>query len=512
MKSPLHGRCILLGVTGSIAAYKAAYLASRLTQEGAQVITLMTPSATRFITPLTFRALTGQPAYTQEDLWGPEANLLHIRLAQKADAMLVVPCTAETLAQLALGHANTLVSLAALALGEKPLFIAPAMDGEMFAHPQVQTHLNVLRARGAYILGPVKGRLASGLVAYGRMVEPETIQDIVRQWFAQRYGPLRGRRVVVTAGPTWEAVDAVRVFTNRSSGKQGYALAEVARDLGAEVVLISGPTLLPAPHGVKQVMVESAREMLDALLAHAREADILLKAAAVADYRPARRQQVKVKKGKPRWHITLTANPDLLSHIQALRQEQGRPRWVVGFAAESGLLVEEARRKLKQKGLDLILLNDITQPDAGFRVDTNQGVILDRFGHDHAFPVLPKGRVAELLLAWVLLLEQGYSLWHVAPWEAVQQARREGFWEPPSGAAAVLLARREQLPDLARRLYPDVPPDRLLALGLDMRDWTGRWSWTWEEDEWWAILPAEPIPWPRLRIMPYRDILIAEAS
>ncbi len=507
MRSPLHQRTLLLGVTGSIAAFKAAALASMLTKEGARVITLLTPSATRFITPLTFQALTGQKAYTQDDLWGPEGHILHVDLARQADAMLIVPCTAETLAQLAQGHGNTLVSLAALALDRKrtPLLLAPAMDAGMFAHPAVQEHLARLKQQGTHILGPVYGRLASGLVAQGRMVEPEDIVNYLRLLFA-RQGPLQGRHVVVTAGPTREPLDPVRVFTNRSSGKQGYALAEAARDLGARVTLISGPTQLPAPYGVERISVETAREMYQVLMEVLPETDILLKVAAVADYRPAQQATEKVKKGRKRWTVTLEANPDLLQAVQAYREEHGRPRWVVGFAAESRLDAVRARQKLEAKGLDLLLLNDITRPDAGFAVDTNQGILLDRDGHQQTFPVMSKRRVADLILAWVLYFEQERQLCHVLPWEAWLQVRDRGTLDTASMAhhGRLALARPDQLARWVARRYPHLSRENLMVLTLDAREWTGRWSWVWEHGEWWPYLHVqEPIPVHRLHASPF---------
>lgn len=501
MRSPLYGRTLLLGVTGSIAAFKAAALASQLAQAGARVITLLTPSATRFITPLTFQSLTGHPAYTQEELWGPQGHLLHLRLAQQADAMLIVPCTAETLAQLAHGHANTLVSLAALALNprRKPLVIAPAMDGEMFHHPAVQEHLERLRSWGVHILGPVYGRLASGLVARGRMVEPQEILAYLEDWFAQQ-GPLAGLHILVTAGPTREPLDPVRVFTNRSSGKQGFALARVARLWGAQVTLITGPTTLPTPYGTQRVDVETAREMLDALLQHLPQADVLIKSAAVADYRPQQVQAHKIRKGQTTWTLTLEANPDLLQHVRAYRERHGRPRWVVGFAAESTLDEQRALEKLLTKGLDLLLLNDITREDAGFAVDTNAGILFDRTGHRQAFPVLPKERVAQLLLAWVLYLEQGHRWYLGLSWEQWQQARQQGYLLTPTLEAQgrLRLARWDQRFLWAQQHGLD--PQRTLWFALEGPAWTQRWQWVWDQEDWWPeLLVDAPLPLDRLQ-------------
>ncbi len=506
MRSPLYGRRILLGVTGSIAAYKAAMLASSLTKEGARVTTLLTPSATRFITPLTFQSLTGQRAYTQDDLWGPEGHILHVSLARQAEAMVIAPCTAETLAQLAHGHGNTLVSLAALALEREttPLLLAPAMDADMYTHPAVQANLTFLREQGAHILGPVHGRLASGLVAPGRMVEPEDIHNYLRLLFA-RQGPFQGQHVVVTAGPTREPLDPVRVFTNRSTGKQGYALAEAARDLGARVTLISGPTQLPAPYGVERIQVETAEEMLQALMGVLPQTDILLKVAAVADYRPARRVREKVKKGRERWRLTLYPNPDLLQAVRNYRERYGRPYWVVGFAAESRLDIDLAWRKLQGKGLDLLLLNDITQPDAGFAVDTNRGILVDRDGHQQTIPVMSKRQVADLILAWVLYFQQGRRLLHALPWETWERAQEKGVYQSLSMArhGRLPLSRPDQASRWKARHYPRHPSETLVWLALDGSQWAGRWSWQWEEGEWWPYLQLqEPLSVEGFHVLP----------
>ncbi len=505
MRSPLNGRTLLLGVTGSIAAFKAAALASRLAQEGARVITLLTPSATRFITPLTFRSLTGQPAYTQEDLWGSQGHILHIGLAQQADAMLIVPCTAETLAQLAQGHGNTLVSLAALALNpaQKPLLVAPAMDGAMYHHPAVQQHLETLRRWGVHILGPVEGRLASGLVAQGRMMEPEDILAYVRDLFARR-GPLAGYHVLVTAGPTREPLDPVRVFTNRSSGRQGFALARTARLLGAQVTLITGPSALPTPYGVQRVDVETAHQMLDALMAHLPQTDILFKSAAVADYRPQQVHTQKVRKGQPTWTLTLEANPDLLLHVRQYRQQHGRPRWVVGFAAESHLDEDRALEKLRAKDLDLLLLNDISRRDAGFAAETNTGIIFDRDGHRQAFPVMPKDRVAALLLAWVLyFLQERRWFLGLGPreWFHVQQTGH--LWTPSMALEGRLeLCRWDQRDRWLERHGLADAASRVHWLALHGPAWRGKWSWEWRDDDWWPVVQVDrPLPLDAFQVM-----------
>ncbi len=431
MMLPLLGRRLLLGVTGSVAAFKAAALASKLTQAGAQVTALLSPAATRFVTPLTFRALTGQPAYTDADLWGPQGHILHVDLARQADALVIMPATADTLARLAHGRADGLIALAALALRpDTPLVLVPAMDAGMWEHPATQDNVARLRARGAVFLGPVEGHLASGLVAKGRMVEPEQVLAHLRWMFAQRDGPLRGQRVLVTAGPTWEALDPVRVLTNRSTGRQGYAVAQAALDAGAEVVLISGPTALPTPYAAQRIAVESARQMRDAVLAQVPQADFLFKVAAVADYRPARTARHKIKKTAARRTLTLVRNPDILQAVAAYRREHGRPRVVVGFAAESHPDPATVRAKLQAKGLDLLAVNDITARDAGFAVGTNRVRLLYADGREEAWPLWDKSQVARHLLARALHVAQDFRLWLPVPAAAWRSAQESGAYAP----------------------------------------------------------------------------------
>ena len=283
---PFKSKRILLGVTGSIACYKAADLVSKLSQLGAQVDVVLTSAATKFIAPLTFQSVTGRHAYTDEDLWGPQGHVLHVSLGKEAELLVIAPATANTLAKLAHGQADNLLTLAALA-STAQLLLAPAMDGGMYMHPATQANLETLKMRGAHIIGPVTGHLASGLSGLGRMVEPDQLVGHVR-YLLGRDGPLAGRRVLVTAGGTQEAIDPVRSITNRSSGKQGYALAQAALDMGAEVTLISGPTALEIPVDAKLVRVTGAKEMLKAVLNEVKTADALLMAAAVADFRPAK--------------------------------------------------------------------------------------------------------------------------------------------------------------------------------------------------------------------------------
>ncbi|MFN3741253.1 MAG: bifunctional phosphopantothenoylcysteine decarboxylase/phosphopantothenate--cysteine ligase CoaBC [Anaerolineales bacterium] len=398
--SILEGKRILLGVSGSIAAYKAAEIASRLTQEGAQVITVLSPAAEKFITPLTFRSLTDQPAYTDADLWGSEGHILHVGLGRESELMLIAPCSANTLAALAHGSAEHLLTLTALTL-KCPLAVAPAMDGGMFEHAATQQNVQTLRERGIFVLGPTFGRLASGQVGLGRMLEPLEIVGHVRRILGLK-GPLAGRKVVVTSGGTQEPIDPVRVLTNRSSGKQGYALAQAAIDLGADTVLISTPTALMPPVGARLVNVQTAEEMRRAVLQEVQDADVLLMAAAVADFRPRHTAAQKIKKQAGLTRLELEPTADILAEVAAQRQRIRRPFLTVGFAAESQELLENATQKLQSKDLDLIAANDITAQDAGFGVDTNRVTLIYRNGTREALPLMSKMQVAEAILSRIV--------------------------------------------------------------------------------------------------------------
>jgi phosphopantothenoylcysteine decarboxylase/phosphopantothenate--cysteine ligase len=396
---------LLLGVTGSIAAYKAVDLASKLTQAGAVVTTVLTESAAKFVTPLTFQSVTGQRAVT--DLWSQEAHIIHVDLAEHADLFIIAPLSAQTIAKMAHGLADNLLTVTALA-ARCPLVLAPAMDGGMFAHPATQANLKVLAERGATVVGPAQGRMASGLVGLGRMVEPVEIFGAARLRLAQR-GPLAGRRIVVTAGGTQEPLDPVRFITNRSSGKQGFALAQAALDRGAQVTLIAGPTVsaaLSPPAGAHRVEVNTAAEMAEAVLAACLEADALIMAAAVADFRPAQVAEQKIKKTVAP-HIDLERTVDILNAVADRRAQTHKPDVVVGFAAESQNLVENARDKVQRKKLSLIVANDISASDAGFSVDTNRVTLIDAGGEVTQLPLLTKTQVAEKVLEQVQrLLDQ----------------------------------------------------------------------------------------------------------
>ncbi len=396
---PLHGRRIVLGVTGSIACYKAADLASKLAQTGAAVDVILTRAAAEFVTPLTFQSVTGRRAYTDDDLWGHEAHVLHIGLAHSANLLLIAPATAHTLAKLAQGLGEDLLSVTALA-ATCPLALAPAMDAGMFTHAATQANLRILQERGALVIGPEEGHLASGLVAKGRMTEPAAILGQVR-YLLSRQGPLAGRRVVVTAGGTREPLDPVRFLGNRSSGKQGYAVAQAALDAGAEVTLISSAGGLPAPAGAQVIAVETAQEMAAAVLHAVAEADALVMAAAVADFRPAEVASQKLKKDAGPPVVTLERNPDILLEVAKQRATTGRPQVVAGFAAETENLLENAQAKLARKGLSLIVANDVSAADAGFAVDTNRVTLLSDDGSVETLPLMSKADVAEAVMARV---------------------------------------------------------------------------------------------------------------
>jgi phosphopantothenoylcysteine decarboxylase/phosphopantothenate--cysteine ligase len=383
---------ILLGITGSIAAFKAADLASQITQMGGSVDSILTPAAEKFITPLTLQSVTGRRAYTEADLWGGEAHVLHVGLAQGADLLVIAPCTANTIAKLAQGQADNLLTITALA-ARCPLLIAPAMDGGMLEHPATQDNLRILTKHGARVAGPAEGHLASGLSGKGRLLEPEEILGHIRLLLGRK-GRLAGKQVVITAGGTQEPLDPVRVLTNRSSGKQGYALAQSAIDAGAAVTLISAPTALTPPVGARHVAVETAMEMRDAVLREAAGADALIMAAAVADFRPRRAAESKMKTRNGVPQIELEATDDILKAAA----EGQRPRIVIGFAAETNDLVKNATQKLQAKKLDLIVANDVASKDSGFSADNNRVTLIDTAGKAETFPLASKAEVADRIL------------------------------------------------------------------------------------------------------------------
>jgi phosphopantothenoylcysteine decarboxylase/phosphopantothenate--cysteine ligase len=394
--NPLQDKRIILGVTGSIACYKATDLASKLRQAGAEVDVILTEAGAQFITPLTFQSVTGRKAYTEADLWGDQGHVLHIGLGKAADLLVIAPITANTMAKLAHGEAGNLLTLTALA-AECPLLIAPAMDGGMFNHTATQANLEILKERGTVVVGPEMGHLASGMSAIGRMTEPLVLLEHIRSLLAQG-GPLADRKVVVTAGGTQEPIDPVRYLTNRSSGKQGYALARVARDMGAQVTLISAPTHLDALVGVNYADVRTAQEMLTAVLEHTAQADALVMAAAVSDFRPAKKEKDKIKKTSDAPVIEFDPTPDILQEVAKGKKKSNYPKVTVGFAAESQDLLANAAVKLKSKSLDFIVANDISAEDAGFDVDTNRVTLLFADGKTESLPLMSKGEVAAIVM------------------------------------------------------------------------------------------------------------------
>ena len=400
--SILSGKHIVLGVTGSIAAYKAADLASKLTQAGTQMDVILTNAAEKFVTPLTFQSVTGRRAYTDKDLWGNEAHVLHVGLGHKSDLLIIAPCTANTISKLAHGGTDNLLTVTALA-SQSPLVIAPAMDGGMFDHPATQENLDTLRERGAYIIEPAEGHLASGLTGVGRLPETHELIGHIRLILGRR-GLLAGKKVLITAGGTQEPLDPVRVLTNRSSGKQGYALAQAALDAGAEVMLVTTPTALTPPVGAILIEVETAKQMLDAVMQEFPESDALIMAAAVADFRPKDVAENKIKKEGGIPQIELEATEDILKAVAGLRSSMKRKQVVAGFAAESQNLLENAVNKLQSKKLDLIAANDISANDAGFSVETNRVTLLFSDGHKESLSLMSKTETAEIIVERVATL------------------------------------------------------------------------------------------------------------
>lgn len=402
MISVLHNQRVLLGVTGSIAAYKAPDLASKLTQAGALVDVILTDSAARFITALSFESVTGRRVHT--DLWAADAHVQHIGLAEGAALLVVAPCSADTLAKLAYGRADNLLTITALA-AHCAMLLAPAMDGGMWLHPAVQANLQTLLQRGAHCAGPAAGRMASGQKGIGRMLEPAQLLGHIRLALGAG-GVLAGRQIVVTAGGTHEAIDPVRLLTNRSTGKQGFALAQAALDLGAQVTLISGPSALETPEGAVRIDVQTGQQMQRAVLQAAATADALLMAAAVSDYRPQTTAPQKLKRSATATTLALEPNPDVLAAVVAHRAQGGWPRVLVGFAAESENLLENASAKLRSKQLQLVAANNISEPGAGFGTDTNRVTLLDAQGGVEELPLQSKALVAERICARVAALLQ----------------------------------------------------------------------------------------------------------
>ena len=389
MAGALADKHVVLGVTGSIACYKALDLASKLMQAGALVNTIMSYGATQFVTPLAFRSITHRAVVTDSFDPDSEYSVEHVALAQQADVIVVAPATVHCIAKLALGLADDPLTTTIVA-AKCPLVVAPAMDGNMYDHPATQANLATLQERGVVIAGPGTGRLASGLTGMGRLLEtPELLGHI--SYAMGKNGDLAGKTVVVSAGGTMEPIDPVRVITNHSSGKMGYALAEAARDRGADVVLVTAPTSLPEPALMKVVQVRTAEQMGEAIQSHLKKADALIMAAAVADYRPTEAADQKIKKADDDLSISLARTTDIL---KSAKGDFVR----VGFAAESQNLVENAKAKVGSKQLDLIVANDITAEGSGFGSDTNKVTLIDRDLAIEELPLLSKYDVSNRIL------------------------------------------------------------------------------------------------------------------
>lgn len=384
---------ILLGVTGGIACYKAAALTSKLVQSGYSVKVMMTKSAANFVSPLTFQALSRNEVYTDTFIENNPEVIAHIDLADWADLCLIAPATANMLAKLAHGLADDMVSTTLLAT-TAPVWIAPAMNVHMYDHPAVKKNIDTLHQFGHRFIEPGDGYLACGYVGKGRLEEPETIVDYIDQHFSEPEQPLKGKKVLITAGPTKEKIDPVRYLTNHSSGKMGYALAEEAEKMGAEVVLISGPSTLPIPTGVKCISIETAENMYEQVLKYFPSADIVIKSAAVADYRPKQTSQQKIKKKDGNLILEFERTKDILMELGKRKEHQ----YLVGFAAETEKLEEHAYGKLERKNADMIIANDLTAKGAGFSADTNIVTIVQKNHRPKKLPLLSKNETARRIL------------------------------------------------------------------------------------------------------------------
>jgi len=396
MGNPINGKRIVIGITGSIAAFKSADLASRLTKLGADVNAILTEAGEKFISPLSIQSVSGKKAFTEQDLWGGEGHVVHINLAHTADLLVIAPATANTIAKLANGIADNLLTVTVLA-ATCPVIIAPAMDGGMYKNAITQKNISVLKERGYKFIGPAEGHLASGLKGPGRMVEPVEIMNTIR-YHLSRTNPLNGKKTIVTAGGTQEAVDPVRILTNYSSGKQGYAIAQAALDAGSDVTLISAPTSLTPPVGCTLIPVKSAEEMHAAVLEEITDAQALIMAAAVADFRPKVIKTEKIKKDPGLDVIKLKPTRDILKDVAEAKKIKKLDLKVIGFAAESKDLKVNAREKLNEKHMDMIVANDISDSQAGFIVDTNKVLLTYSDGSTEQLPMMSKNDVAEKVI------------------------------------------------------------------------------------------------------------------
>lgn len=390
----LKGKNVLLAVCGGIAAFKAAALVSKLVQAEANVKVMMTKSAKEFVTPLTFQALSRQPVYENTFIEPDPTKIAHIDLADWADVVLVAPATANTLAKLANGMADDMITTTLLAT-KAPIYLAPAMNVNMYSHPAVLRNVETLKQDGFIVVDGSEGFLACGWTGKGRMAEPEDLLEILMNHFTEKKGILVGKKILITAGPTQEKIDPVRYFTNHSSGKMGYAIAQAAKEQGAEVILVSGPTSLQVPGGMLVEQIVSAKEMYEKAMEHYAEADIVIKAAAVADYRPRETFPQKKKKQEGDWFVGMERTIDILKTMGEKKNSQ----ILVGFAAESEHVEEYATKKLQSKNLDLIVANNILMEGAGFKGDTNVITTITKDGMKKEYPLLSKAEAANSILS-----------------------------------------------------------------------------------------------------------------
>lgn len=396
----LKGKNIVLGVTGGIASYKAAELIRALIKEGARVRVIMTKSAIKFMTPLTLQTLSSNPVYT--DMFAPTENydMAHIALAEFADAFVIVPATGNIIGKIASGIADDLLSTTIMA-ADKPTLICPAMNDKMLANPAVQENIGKLRKYGYTVMDSAEGELACKTTGTGRLPEIPSIMEEMEVLLTRK--DLKGEKILVTAGPTQEPLDPVRFITNMSSGKMGYALARIAHRRGAEVTLVTGQTNLPLPKVFKTIQVRTAQEMYEAVLSNYKSSSIVIKAAAVADYRPEFLETEKIKKKSGMLSLKLQRNPDIIAQIGKIKGE----RILVGFAMETQNILANAREKLKKKNLDLIVANNLREEGAGFQADTNVITLIDGTGRMEILPKMTKIKAAEKILDRVLQLVAG---------------------------------------------------------------------------------------------------------
>lgn len=392
MASTFAGKNIIIGVTGSIAAFKVAAWVSTLAQEEANVSVIMTRSATQFVAPLTFSSLSG--TITRSEMFDEEQSntISHIQMATETDCVVIAPATAQTISRLAHGMADDLLTTTVLAT-KAPVIVCPAMNAKMYSHPATQENIDKLRSFGYRIVEPEHGKMACKDEGKGRLAAWNTVQEVLLQTVTKP--DLAGHRVLVTAGPTREVIDAARFISNRSSGKMGYALAKIAYRRGAEVTLISGPTSLKCPHGVECIPVQTTAEMYDQVFQHHRQATIIIKSAAVSDFRPKNQFVSKIKKDRADMNIELAQNPDILFELGRKKTKEGP--FLVGFCAETDHIVEEGRRKLERKNLDLVCANDIGSKNSGFEADTNRVILIDRDGETR-LPLVSKEQTADLIV------------------------------------------------------------------------------------------------------------------